>query len=175
VRFFLPKDAKDLDVKANAPDGMPVPAPNAEVSGNTYAIKFEIKPGQTRFDLSYSVRYKTGETYTGKIPTKDDNTYLIVPDGVAMKAEHINDLGTEPRTQAHIYGLDGNAYSIVLTGAAAGRPAPVDSSAAADAQNNGPRIEEILPRILTKSTTILICVFAILGLGFAILYRKEAR
>jgi hypothetical protein len=170
VRFYLAPGAKDLDAKATAPDGMPVPAPESEVGGNVHALKFEIKPGQTRFDLSYTVPYKPGDAFEGKIATKDENTYLIVPDGVTMQAEHTNDLGTEPRTKAHIYGLDGNSYKIVLTGAVA---AASDSSA--EQANNGPRIEEILPRILNNSVTILILIFAILGLAFAILYRKEAR
>ena len=124
IHFYLPTGAKDLDVKASAPDGMPVPAPNDQVLPNVYAVKFEIKPGETRFDLSYSAPYKSGEAYTGKIVTRDDNTYLIVPDGVTMQADHVNDLGQEPRTKAHIYGLDGNSYSIVLTGTPTIPPSP---------------------------------------------------
>ena len=41
VRFYLPTGAKDLDAKATAPDGMPVPAPDEEVSANTHSLKFE--------------------------------------------------------------------------------------------------------------------------------------
>jgi hypothetical protein len=176
IHFYLPTGAKDLDVKASAPDGMPVPAPNDQVLPNVYAIKFEIKPGETRFDLSYSAPYKPGESYSGKIVTRDDNTYLIVPDGVTMQGDHLNDLSVEPRTKAHIFGLDGNAYSIVLTGTPTNPPAAAEGGpAAAQPEGAGPKIEEILPRILTQTPAIIGCVLAILALGFAILYRKEAR
>ena len=53
--------------------------------------------------------------------SKDENTYLIVPNGVTMKGEGLNDLGTEPRTQAHIFGLTGAAYKVQLTGSRGGR------------------------------------------------------
>ena len=176
VKFYLPEGAKDLDAKATAPDGMPVPAPNDQVSANLHVVKFEIKPGETRIDLTYSAPYKEGQPYSGKIATKDENTYLIVPDGVTMKADHTNDLGIEPRSKAHIYGLDGTSYSMALTGTPANSPAGADAAGAGQQQENaGPKIEEILPRILTNSTAILGCVFCILALAFAILYRREAR
>ena len=63
-----------------------------------------------------------GEPYAGKIVTKDDNTYLIAPNGVTMTGDNLSDLGTEPRTQAHIYGLQGASYKIQLTGTEAAPP-----------------------------------------------------
>jgi hypothetical protein len=33
--------------------------------------KFEIKPGETRFDLSYAVPYTEGAAYAGKVSTLD--------------------------------------------------------------------------------------------------------
>ena len=171
LHYFLPEAAggDNVEVKATAPDGMPVPIPTTKTSKpDVYAAKFEIKPGETRFDLNYAVPYKEGDPYEGKIASKDDNTYLMVPNGVTMKADGATDIGTEPRTQVHIYGLKAAAYKIELTGAAVA-PAASDS---ADQNEGAPQIEEILPRVYNKLALILAFALGILALGFVILYRS---
>ena len=67
--------------------------------------------------------YTEGADLAGKVVSKDENTYLIVPNGVTLKGDGLNDLGAEPRTQAHIFGLTGAAYKVQLTGAVAAAPA----------------------------------------------------
>jgi hypothetical protein len=176
LRFYQPPGASKLQINATAPGGMPVAAPVTK-SGqpNVYKTDFPVKPGETRFDLTYSFPYKIGDQLEGKVATKDENTYLIVPNGVTLKAEHVNDLGVEPRTQAHIYGLTGTSYNIQLTGAEVAGPA--DTGAGSDGQQeqeSGPQIAPILPRIYTQVKPILAIALGILGLGFALLYRKEA-
>jgi hypothetical protein len=178
LRFYLPAAANgQVDVKATAPDGMPVPVPTGKTAQpNVFDGKFEIKPGETRFDLTYTVPYTEGAAYSGKVVTDDENTYLITPAGVTMKAAGVTDLGTEPRTQAHIYGLPGHSYKIELTGTEAAAP----DQPAADADNSGPQIEQIMPRVYGKALWIIGLVLGILALGFAILYRaspagKESR
>lgn len=127
VQFYLPKGANgNVDVKGTSPDGsgMAVPVPTDKAGRpDVYATKFEIKPGETRFDLNYTVPYTEGQPYEGKIPGKDDNTYLISPNGVTLTGDHLKDLGTEPRTQAHIYGLLADSYKVQLTGTEAAAPA----------------------------------------------------
>ena len=86
---------------------------------DVYAVDFPAKPGETRLDLSYTVPYTEGAAYEGKIVTKDENTYLIAAAGVTLQGENLNDLGLEPRTQDHIYGLTGTSYKVELTGAVA--------------------------------------------------------
>ena len=133
VRFYLPAAAGGkVAVNATAPGGLPIGAPVDKTSTpDVYAVDFPVKPGETRVDLSYTVPYTEGAAYAGKIVTKDDNTYLIAPNGVTLQGENLNDLGQEPRTQAHIYGLTGAAYKVELTGAAAAAP---------DAKARTPRI-----------------------------------
>ena len=60
-------------------------------------MDFAVKPGETRFDLNYTVPYTEGASYQGKIVTKDENTYLIAPNGVTLKGDELNDLGHEPQ------------------------------------------------------------------------------
>jgi hypothetical protein len=172
LHFYLPAGAATkLQINATAPGGMPIAAPATKTGQpNVFKTEFPIKPGETRFDLTYSFPYKMGDQLEGKVVTKDENTYLIVPNGITLAAEHVNDLGVEPRTQAHIYGLTGTSYNIQLTGAEVATP----DAAAQPEQDSGPQIQPILPRIYTQVKPILAIAFAILALGFVLLYRKEA-
>jgi len=180
LHFFLPDTHSKFQIRATAPGGVDVPATAAKSSKpDVYKVDFPIKPGETRFDLTYNVPYTLGSQYEGKIVTKDDNTYLIVPDGVTLTAEHLTDLGQEPRTKAHIFGLPGTAYNIQLTGAEVAAPDSTQGGAAPDAAGApdagaGPEIEATMPRVFGEVKPILAIALGILGLGFALLYRKEA-
>jgi len=171
LKFAVPQGASQPRVQATAPGGMPLGAP---VSRNprteTYFVDFAVKPGDTRFDVTYTVPYTEGAEYAGRVLTKDENTYLIAPDGITMKGENLNDLGSEPRTKAHIFGLTGTSYKIQLTGsvAAAAEEQPQGDSDA------GPKIEQTLPRVNSMAKVILPLALGILALGFVLLYRKGA-
>ena len=169
LHFFMPAGANGkAQVNATAPGGMPIGAPVTKTAKpDVYAVDFAVKPGETRFDITYVVPYKDGETYDGKVVTKDDNTYLIAPNGITLAGTDLRDLGTEPRTQAHIYGLNASAYKIQLTGTEAAPPAPASDQA----ESSGPQIEQIMPRVFGQAKLILALALGILALGFAILYR----
>jgi hypothetical protein len=172
LHFYLPPGAASkLQINATAPGGMPIPAPTSKsTQPDVYKTDFAIKPGETRFDLTYSFPYTMGDQFEGKVATKDDNTYLIAPNGITLKAENVKDLGVEPRTQAHIFGLTGTNYNIQLTGT---EIATAENSGG-DQQEGGPQIQPILPRIYTQVLPIMAIALGILGLGFVLLYRKEA-
>ena len=161
--FYLPAAANgNVTVNATAAGGTSVAAAVKKTSKpDVYAVDLPVKPGETRVDLSYTVPYTEGAAYEGKIVTEDDNTYLIAPNGVTLQGENLNDLGPEPRTQAHIYGLTGAAYKVELT------------TDAADS-DSGPRIEEIMPRIYGQAKLILALALGILALGLALLYRAAS-
>lgn len=167
LRFYMPPGANGkAQVNATAPGGMPIGAPvNKTAKPGVYAVDFPVKPGDTRFDVTYTVPYTEGAPYQGKVITKDENTYLIVPNGVTLKGDTLNDLGLEPRTQAHIFGLAGSEYNVQMTGAVAAAPAD-----AADSES-GPRIEQIMPRVNGQAKLIIALALGILALGFALLYR----
>jgi hypothetical protein len=179
LHFYLPSGASGkAQVNATAPGGMPIPAAvNKTSKPGIYSVDFPVKPGETRFDVTYGLPYTEGAPYEGKIATKDENSYLIVPDGVTISGDGLNDLGQEPRSKAHIFGFIGTAYKIKLTGTAA-PSAPATTSADADAsggqQDGGPQIEQIMPRLYGKVKLILGLALGILALGFALLYRASA-
>jgi hypothetical protein len=172
LRIFAPANASKPDVKATAPGGAPIGAAVIKTATpDVYTVDFAVKPGDTRFDVTYTMPYKEGEVITGKIPTKDDNTYLIVPSGIEMKGDGLNDLGAEPRTQAHIWGLTANAYKIALTGSLA--PAAPEADAQSESSDSGPKIEAVMPRLYKTAPVILACTLGVLALGLVLLYRAS--
>jgi hypothetical protein len=171
VQFFLPVGAGGkAEVKATAPGGMPIGAAIAKTSKpDLFAVDFPIKPGDSRIDITYTTPYTSGSPYAGKVATKDENTYLIVPSGVTLAGDGLNDLGSEPRTQAHIFGLAASAYKITLTGEQAAAPE------AEQPESSGPQIEQIMPRVNRQAAPIVGIALGILALGFVLLYRNSAR
>jgi len=161
LHFYLPAAAGGkVQVNATAPGGMPIPAELAATSeADIKAVDFAIKPGETRFDVTYTVPYTPGEPYEGKVVTRDENTYLIAPRGVTLSGAGLTDLGPEPRTQAHLFGLDGATYRIALM--------------VEEQPDNGPPIEVIPPRIYGSVVPILGLALAALSVGFARLYRRS--
>jgi hypothetical protein len=59
--FFLPPGAKIEQVQARAPNGQPIAAEAApQAEKNRYAIAFPLRPGETQFQLEFTLPY-TGE------------------------------------------------------------------------------------------------------------------
>ena len=175
LHFFVPPTVQgEVQVSATPPGGQPLRQP-VEKTGqaNISKINFPMRPGESRIDLNYTVPYKEGTSYAGKIASKDDNTYLIVPSTVTMKGDNLSDLGQEPRTKAHIYGLKGTEFQVQLTGAVSLR----NTEAAEDpADTSGqPKIQQIMPRVYGQTKLILALALGILALGFVLLYRMPHR
>ncbi len=170
VRFYLPTAANGkADVSVTSPGGLPLNGSIVKTAkADVYAIQFPIRPGDSRIDVNYAVPYTEGSAYEGKIPTQDENTYLITPRGVSLKGDNLNDLGAEPQTQAQIYGLTGTSYKIQLTGVAA--PA---EAADTGSQDGAPQIETMMPRVLQRAPLIVALALAILAIGFVMLYRAS--
>jgi hypothetical protein len=174
LRIWAPVDSADrINVNGTAADanGMGIPATLVKTSApDIFGVNFPVKPGETRIDIDYTVPYTEGAPYEGKIVSKDENTYLVTPNGVGISGEKLNDLGQEQKTQARIYGLTGTAYKIQLTGEPAAAAAASDS-AADDA--GAPKVEIAPPHVLGQTYLILALALGILALTFAILYRAS--
>ena len=175
LHFYLPAAVQGkVEATGAAPDGMAIPIPTAKIGApETYAAKFEIKPGETRIDIDYTVPYAAGTAYAGKIVSADENTYLVAPEGVTLEGAGLQDLGDEPRTHAHIFGLNAATYKIKLTGAVAASATAEPAADSAAEQDSGSRIEVIPPRVNGKAKLIVALALGILGLGFALLYRAQ--
>ena len=85
--FFLPPGAKIEQVQARAPNGQPIAAeavPQAEK--NRYAIAFPLRPGETQFQLEFTMPY-TGEiTLDPKPLYAAEHLVVVLPKTMQFKA-----------------------------------------------------------------------------------------
>jgi hypothetical protein len=128
-----------------------------------------VKPGETRFDVSYSL--PPGDTFASKILHAEGVTRLVTPASVTIEGEGLEALGQEPTTKAHIYNAASAAYSVKITGTGSLRN---QEAAAPDEDPGEPQIEEKPARIYTRMEWVLGLGFAVLGLGGVLLYRRSA-
>ncbi len=169
LKFYLPPAANGAaKVKATAPQGMPIDrAAEKTARKDIYKIDFPIKPGETDIQITYDVPYTSGGVFEGKvIAAPQEATLLVVPDGIAIKGEGLESKGQEPRSKAAVYSVKSATYKVEISGDA---PAPAADSDSAD---SGPSLEEVSPKVLRGNMKwILGLAFAILALGFIVLYR----
>jgi hypothetical protein len=78
--IYLPAGAQIQGAAAMGPGGMPVsssPIPLGDP--NHYAFVFPLRPGETQFQLSYSLPYSGSLTVTPKLAAAVDNLVVILP------------------------------------------------------------------------------------------------
>lgn len=78
--IYLPPDAKIEGAAAMGPGGMPVassPAPLGEKGHYTYL--FPLRPGETQFQVTYSLPYSGSAKFTPRLAGSADNVVVMVP------------------------------------------------------------------------------------------------
>ncbi|HZT29551.1 MAG TPA: carboxypeptidase-like regulatory domain-containing protein [Bryobacteraceae bacterium] len=175
LKFYLPAAAKGIvQVNCTAPQGMPIQRAADKTSRpDIYKVDFPIKPGETRIDLNYLVPFADGTTFEGKILSQGGPTRLVTPNGVTLKGEQIASVGAEPRTQANIYEVKGSTFKVQINGTGTLRGSSSADGDSGDSQDNGPSIEQVMPKVWDNMTWILGLALGILALGFTLLYRAE--
>src|ERR1035438_774754 len=172
LKFYLPTAAKGISqVKATAPQGMPIDrAADKTKQRDIYKVDFPIKPGETNIQVTYLVPYSSGAAFEGKtIGTTEEPTLLVVPNGVTLKGEGVENKGQEPRSQATVYSVKTANYKVEIAGSM-----PAAAAADEDAGDNGPALEETPPKILQQNMKwILALALGILALGFILRYRDR--
>lgn len=172
LHFYLPPEAKGIvSVTINAPGGMPIQRPAEKTNQpNVYKVSYPIKPGETRFDLSYIIPTAPPLIFSGKILHSEGASDLVVPNGVTISGENLELAGQEPKTQASIYRIKGTSYKVEVTGTGSLRQ---PEAAAPDDDSGAPTIEQVKPRIYEQLYLILGMTFTILALGSFLLYRAK--
>jgi hypothetical protein len=172
VQFYLPEAADGkVSVTIKSPGSMPIQR-SAEKTNekNVYKITYPVKPGENRFDVSYSL--PPTESFESKILHGAGTTFILTPSTVTLDGEGIEARGQEPQTKAHIYNAAGAAYSVKITGT--GTLRDQEASPSADEDQGTPQIEEKAARVYSRMYWVLALAFSILGLGGVLLYRRSA-
>src|SRR5258708_36650715 len=92
--FYLPDGAKIESAQAKAPNGQPIAAqatPQAEK--NRYAIAFPLRPGETQFQVEYTMPYSGSLKLDPKPLYPAQHLVVVVPKTMQFTA------GTPPQFQ----------------------------------------------------------------------------
>lgn len=164
-RFWAP-DAAKVEVTLTSQGGMPVKRePVKAGSANTWKVDYPMRPGQTQIEISYETA--KADTFTGNVLHKEGETRLIVPKGLALKGDGLEEFAPEPRTQAAIYGVKNGPFSVAISG----RAEPPAERASED--TGAPEISPGRPRIYSRLYWILGITGAILCLGLYTLAKSK--
>jgi hypothetical protein len=174
VRFYVPPDAQGVgNVTVNPAGGMPIQRPAIKTKdANIYKVDYPVRPGETRFDINYTVPTASPMIFTDKEIHPEAAANLVVPAGVTAKSDDLDLAGTEPKTQASIYRIKNASFKVEVDGT--GVLAGAQSEGAAD-DTGQPQVQEVRPRIYDSMYWILGMAFAILGLGSVLLARNAAK
>src|SRR3984885_12895035 len=118
VRFYVPPEAKGpIAVTVNPAGGMPIPRPALKTKEpNIYKIDYPVRPGETRFDLNYTVPMASPMIFSDKEIHPEAASNLVVPNGVTAKSDDLELAGTEPKTQASIYRIKNASFKVEVDG-----------------------------------------------------------
>ncbi|HWR54135.1 MAG TPA: hypothetical protein VN428_23695 [Bryobacteraceae bacterium] len=169
LRFFVPKGANPPAVLVTGPNGMPLQRQPKTHESGVYSVDFPVRPGETRFDVRYTMPFTAPGAFSGRTLYKVA-TRFAVPPGVTLTGDGLAQIGQEPQSQALIYETAAAAYKLTVEGSGALAAA----SAAAGEEDSGPQIQQILPRIYDRVSWIVAAAMIALMCGFVILYRKGA-
>jgi hypothetical protein len=163
-----------VEVNATAPQGMPVRRVADKGKGpGEMKVDFPIKPGETRIDLAYTLPYASPSKFQTKFLLPATQAMIAVPNGVELKGAGIKEEGKEPTTQASIFRVDAQSLDLEMSGT--GELTGAGGGGGEEGASRGPEIEQIKAKPYDKLYVVLGLAFAILGCGFALLYRSEAK
>ena len=138
-----------------------------------------MKPGETRFDIVYSIEGAQTE-FSGKRLIKSGETRLVVPGTVNIEGSGIEALGTEPQSQAKIYSVKADSYSVELSGTGtisleggSGSSGGGEGGQTAEDDEGRPQIQQTMPRLYEQLWVVLGLAAGVLAVGFILLYRSK--
>ncbi|MFZ3265796.1 MAG: hypothetical protein WA172_17450 [Terriglobales bacterium] len=146
--FYLPPGAKIQQVQARAPNGQPIAAdaePQSEK--NLYAINFPLRPGETQFQLEYTLPY-SGTAKIDPKPLYPAEHFVVVlpksmhfaPASGVSAFKSMNDPNTPDsvvQVAQQTHAGEPLAFTITGTGTISDQPAQAASGAAEQGQDQG--------------------------------------
>ena len=170
LQFYLPEAAAGkVSVNASGQQGMPLRQTAQKTrQPDIYKVNFAVKPGETRFDVSYILPGAT--KFSGRSLHPEAPTNIVAPNGVALTGTGVEAVGQVPNTQATVYSVSSPSYSVDIQGAGSLRN---DQQQAGDDNSGSPPIQSEPPRLYDRLYWILGLTGLILALGFIVLFRAK--
>lgn len=173
-RFYLPPAANgQVQISAQGPGGMPLPRPAEKTEEkDIFKVDFPIKPGQTQFEISYVLVAGSPIIFHGAVVNIKGMPVsplrLVVPPGVTVEGKDLQQLGTEPKTQATIYDVTARKFfdvNVIGTGSLRGPSDPASGD-----ESDSPKISEGPPPIYAHLPWLVALALSILGVGLFSLF-----
>ena len=124
--FYLPPGAKVLQLQARAPNGQPIAAEvSPQSEKNRYAVNFPLRPGETQFQLEFTVPYSGSAKFDIKSLYPAEHFVVVLPKAMrftnggaaAFKAmDDPNEPGTSVEVVQKTKAGETMAFSIAGTG-----------------------------------------------------------
>lgn len=177
IRFYLPPAANgQVRISARGPQGMPIPRPAERTDENdVFKVQFPVKPGETEFQVTYVLPAGSPFAFQGRVVNIKGMAAgplrLVAPTGVTLAGTDIQQVGTEPNTQASIYNVvsSGN-FTVDITGTGALHN---NADSSSTDTSDSPPLTEGRPQIYTHLTLLIVLTFSILGVGLIRLFRTK--
>jgi len=172
LRLYLPPDIQnEPQASVSGPQGVPVDRPLIETSiENVYMVDFPVKPGETRFDLTYILAEPEDSIFRGRILEGGEPARLVVPGTVSLSGDGITELGQDSTTGAIVYEAPVGDFAVTVTGT--GQLSRSDSSQ--PAASGGSDLAPIAARIYDSAYAVVGLALLILLAGFLYLYRRSS-
>ena len=139
--FYLPSGAVVEGSAALAPGGMPVQAsPMPLGDPNHFAFIFPIRPGETRFQVTYRLPYSGSLKFTPKVATPTDTIAIMMPKAMNFKpgaSSPYTPVTEETTAQTFVARNVSPSQSLEFTVSGSGQ-LPRDQDNAAEGGNSGP-------------------------------------
>jgi hypothetical protein len=170
VRVWIPDAAEEtIQVTVIGPDNRATPAAAVRAGRpNTYQVDVPIEPGESRIDVVYRLPVASPAKFATRLLQNAAQARLVAPAGVEVEGPGLELIGREPRSQAQVFGVSGKAIEVEIAGTGSIRAAE-----AAEDEESGPGIQQILPRLYDRVYLVVGLALAILALGFVMLYRRK--
>jgi hypothetical protein len=82
---YLPPGAKIDAAAAMGPGGMPVSSSPMPQGNGLYSFVFPLRPGETRFQLSYTLPYNGSYKFSPKVATPTENLAVMMPKSMSFQ------------------------------------------------------------------------------------------
>ena len=167
-RWAVPENLEKITVNITPPTSMPLTRPAEKTNDpKVRKISFPIRPGQTQIEIEYAVPLTDPLTFSGEILHKDGETRLIVPRGLSLQGDGLEQFAPEPRTQSPIYGVKPGPFTVKIMG----KPLPPEPE---DPDAKSPDTAAHRPRVYDRYWWIIGFTLAIMALMLAIMANRSA-
>jgi hypothetical protein len=118
LEFFLPKGAQIMQSLASSPGGLPTNTKVVPVdaASGRYAFTFPIRPGETRFQVAYSLPYSGKQAFSIKLSVPTGDVAVMLPKAMQFDGgAQFQPINPDPNSQSYDAHSPSATQPIVFT------------------------------------------------------------